>query len=169
MTESKRKEPVDDRLAGSTDHRTVDRGQSGDKTIVASGLLTTLEEATKILDESSFGRWWKFVVASVEPGSVVVHLPVRPEFYRPGGIVQGGCLMTLADVAFWLAAMTRIGVDPSAVTLEMKTNFLSSAASDLSCRAEVMKYGRRIVYGTATTFGATGTIFAHHTVTYLRS
>ncbi len=77
--------------------------------------------------------------------------------------------MTLADVAFWLAIMTRLGEDTDAVTLEMKTNFLRGATGDITCRAEVMTAGRRVAYGTATTTDVDGRILAHHTLTYLQT
>ena len=128
----------------------------------------TVSDAQRVLDDSPFGQWWGFAVQEIGDGTATVRLAGRPEFFRPGGIIQGGCLMTLADVAFWLAAMTRIGEDMSAVTLETKTNFLRAATGDLVCRAEVMTAGRRVVYGTATTFDPQDRALAHHTFTYLR-
>lgn len=130
-------------------------------------LLETIEQAVKILQESPFVSIWDYQVMAVKPGMVELALPAKPQFYRPGGIVQGGCLMTLADTAFWLAAMTELGVDAPIVTLEMKTNFLRPALADLYCRAEVMKSGKRVTYGTATIADAAGKALSHHTLTYL--
>ncbi|WP_189535262.1 PaaI family thioesterase [Paludibacterium paludis] len=129
--------------------------------------LETIEQAEKVLNESPFVAIWNYQVKTVSPGMVELILPARPHFYRPGGIIQGGCLMTLADTAFWLAAMTSVGIDTPIVTLEMKTNFLSSAKSDICCRAEVMKSGRRVIYGTAVINDPSGQLLSHHTLTYL--
>lgn len=75
--------------------------------------------------------------------------------------------MALADVAFWIALMTVHGVDDPAVTLEMKTNFLAAARSDLMCTARLVSDGRTVAFGTAETV-ADSRIIAHHTLTYLR-
>ncbi|WP_244956713.1 PaaI family thioesterase [Chromobacterium violaceum] len=130
-------------------------------------LLETVEQAVRILQESPFVAIWNYKVLSVQAGAVALALPAQPQFYRPGGIIQGGCLMTLADTAFWLAAMTELGIDAPIVTLEMKTNFLRAAQADVYCRAEVMKSGRRVTYGTATITDAAGQMLSHHTLTYL--
>jgi uncharacterized protein (TIGR00369 family) len=76
--------------------------------------------------------------------------------------------MALADVAFWLALMTNTGEERMALTLEMKTSFLRPARGDLRCEAHVLRAGRRIVYGEASTFDAADTLVAHHTLTYIR-
>ncbi|RBB94419.1 PaaI family thioesterase, partial [Pseudomonas sp. MWU12-2115] len=56
-----------------------------------------------------------------------------------------------------------------AVTMEMKSNFLRAARTDLSCKAEVMTAGRRILYGTATITDSEGKIVSHHTLTYINA
>lgn len=128
----------------------------------------TLSEASSVLSEAPFGAWWGFTVKEVSYGQAIVALMVRNEHFRPGDVLQGGCYMTLADVAFWLAAMTITGLGTPAVTLEMKTNFLRAASGDLECNSKVILTGRRVLYGDAYTFTADGKIVAHHTLTYLR-
>jgi uncharacterized protein (TIGR00369 family) len=128
----------------------------------------TLNDANSVLLNAPFGPWWGFSVREVAYGQATVALAARPEHFRPGGVLQGGCCMTLADVAFWLATMTITGTDTPAVTLEMKTNFLRSASSDLECSSKVILTGRRVLYGDAFTYAADGKIIAHHTLTYLR-
>jgi uncharacterized protein (TIGR00369 family) len=125
--------------------------------------------AQRVLDDSPFGPWWGFVVDGVDTsGTASVVLHARPEHYRPGGVLQGGCLVTLADVAFWLALLARFPSDSRAVTLEMKTNFLRAATGDVTAHAQLLKTGSRVVFGTVTSHGKGGEIVAHHTVTYLR-
>ncbi|WP_441344461.1 hypothetical protein [Pseudomonas sp. MWU12-2115] len=53
--------------------------------------------------------------------------------------------------------------------MEMKSNFLRAARTDLSCKAEVMTAGRRILYGTATITDSEGKIVSHHTLTYINA
>lgn len=127
----------------------------------------SVADADEVLRRSPFGPWWGFETIAVEPGTATLRLPARPHHYRPAGVLQGGCCMALADVAFWIALMTVHGVDDPAVTLEMKTNFLAAARGDLTCTARLVSDGRTVAFGTAETV-ADSRIIAHHTVTCLR-
>jgi uncharacterized protein (TIGR00369 family) len=136
---------------------------------VPGEVLITVEAAQRILDGSPFGRWWGYRVEEVGPGTARLLLPFQPGFERPGGVLQGGCAMTLADVAFWIAGMTVMGEDPSAVTLQMSSSFLRPAAlGDLRSEARILRAGRRILYGEASVTDARGNLLTHHVLTYLR-
>lgn len=76
------------------------------------------------LDAGPFGPWWGFEVEWVDTGRSRVRLPDRPELFRTGGVLQGGCAMTLADVAFWVAIMGTVDAGEAAVTLEQTSTFL---------------------------------------------
>jgi uncharacterized protein (TIGR00369 family) len=128
----------------------------------------SVAEADDVLRKSPFGPWWGFETVAVEAGAATLRLPAQPHHYRPAGVLQGGCCMTLADVTFWIALMTVHGADDPAVTLEMKTNFLAGATGDLTCTARLVSNGHRIAFGTAQTLDADSRLIAHHTVTYLR-
>ena len=96
-------------------------------------------------------------------------MPFDPALERPGGIVSGMTLMGAADVAMWLAIMTRRGTREHWVTSDMKTAFLRSARQeDVLCTASVLKLGHRSAYGTAECRGATSGLLAHHVLTYAK-
>ena len=83
--------------------------------------------------------------------------------------MSGQVFMAAADVAMWLAIMTKLGIRDGAVTAEMKTNFLSGARQeDFLCRARILKLGKLLVYGTAECVNGEGKLLAHHTITYIR-
>lgn len=124
--------------------------------------------AQRVLDSSPFGPWWGFTVEAVGHGQAQVSLRSRPELLRPGGVLQGGCAMTLADVTCWIAILSLYGADDPAVTQQMTTSFLGPARTDLLCESWVLRPGRRIVYGTASTTCTDGTLVSHHTLTYVR-
>jgi uncharacterized protein (TIGR00369 family) len=89
---------------------------------------------------------------------------------RPYQIINGGTLMALADVAVYLAIFGRLGIVPLAVTSELKMNFLRPAiGGDVLARAELIKVGRRLVYGSVDVFmdGAPERIVAHATASYI--
>lgn len=130
----------------------------------------TLDRAQRFVDESPFGHWWGFTVEAVGRGSAQVALARREELLRLGGVLHGGCAMTLADVTCWIAIMSLLGADDHrAVTQQMTTSFLGPARSDLLCESWVMRPGRRVVYATASTTGVDGRLVAHHTLTYVRA
>ncbi|HZJ54374.1 MAG TPA: PaaI family thioesterase [Myxococcaceae bacterium] len=131
--------------------------------------LITVDIAQRLIDDSPFGRWWGYRVEEVGPGIARLLLPFQPGFERPGGVLQGGCAMTLADVSFWIAGMTVIGEDPSALTLQMSSSFLRPAIlGDLRSEARILRAGRRILYGEASITDARGNLLTHHVLTYMR-
>ncbi|MGH7910710.1 MAG: PaaI family thioesterase [Candidatus Dormibacteraceae bacterium] len=128
----------------------------------------TMEQARGILEETPFARWWGLTVEEVGEGWATVGLGARPELLRPGQVLHGSCYEVTADLAMWLAVMTRIGIETMAVTVEMKTSFLRGATTDIRSRAEVLRMGRRLAFGVATTTAADGSLVAHSTLTYVR-
>jgi acyl-coenzyme A thioesterase PaaI-like protein len=77
--------------------------------------------------------------------------------------------MTLADVAFWIAAISVVGIADAGVTLEQTSTFLQAARSDLTCDAVVLRSGRSVLYGTASVYDSDDKLATHHALTYLRS
>ena len=131
--------------------------------------LITVEVAQRLIDESPFGRWWGSRVEEVGAGSARLLLPFQPGFERPGGVLQGGCAMTLADVSFWIAGMTVMGEEPGAMTLQMSSSFLRPATlGDLRSEARILRAGKRILYGEASVTDARGNLHTHHVLTYMR-
>ncbi len=128
----------------------------------------TLAQAQDLFDHTPFARWWGLIALDLGEGWATVGLGSRPELLRPGDVLHGACYEVIADAAMWLAIMTRVGVEAMAVTVEMKTSFVRGAAGDLASRAEVLRLGRRIVFGEARTTDERGSLVAHSTLSYLR-
>ena len=57
-------------------------------------------------------------------GECTIEVPFRDEFERPGGAVSGPVFMAAADVAIWLAVVTRRGTSETWVTADLRTAFL---------------------------------------------
>lgn len=127
-------------------------------------------ELRNILARAAFIDHYGFELASFGDGECALRVPFREAFERPGGVVSGQVFMAAADVAMWLAIMTRLGASDGSVTAEMKTNFLSGARrEDFVCSARILKLGRRLIYGVAECVNLKGALLAHHTLTYMRS
>jgi uncharacterized protein (TIGR00369 family) len=84
-----------------------------------------------------------------EDGSVVVAHSVSEGELRPGGTVSGPVMMTLADVALYIAILARIGIVPLAVTTQLSINFLRKPRADrrVVARCRLMKLGKTLAVG----------------------
>jgi acyl-coenzyme A thioesterase PaaI-like protein len=91
----------------------------------------------------------KCIVDKVGDSSATVRHLVGATELRPGGTVSGPVLMTVADVALYVALLGEIGIVPLAVTTSLHINFLRKPAPDRSivgvCR--LIKVGRTLAVG----------------------
>ena len=133
-------------------------------------LAVTEAELRRVLDEVAFTRSYGFRLQAIGDGQCTLEVPFQSVFERPGGIVSGQVFMAAADVAMWLAIMTRLGAADGSVTAGMTSAFLGAARREpFRCTAQIVKLGRRLVYGVAESVGAGGRLLAHHSLTYARA
>lgn len=126
-------------------------------------------ELNELLQQHEFTRRYHFLAVSAGNGDCELLVPYLPEHDRPGGIVSGHVYMHAADVAFWLAVKTRLGMDGEYVTSSMTTAFLWSARAEaFNARAHLIKVGRRLIYGEAECRAGERQL-THHTLTYVRA
>jgi len=134
-----------------------------------SGLAITALELEQVLAESAFARIYNFQLLSYGSGECAVAMPFQKALERPGGIVAGSIYMTAADVAMWLAIMTRLGKEALTVTTELKTSFLNLAKQeDVTATAKILKLGKSLIYGVAECRNKEDKLLTHHTITYIR-
>jgi len=138
---------------------------------MGQGMLTkeTLEQFIKeqcpLVDE--FG----ITCEELGDGYAVLRMKYDERWLRPGRYIMGGMLMTLADIAIYCAILSVVGLKPMTVTNEFKINFLRPAVGgDVLARAEVLKAGRRIVYGEIRLFMADDPrkLIGHATSSYIQ-
>ena len=128
----------------------------------------TVDQLNSLLAAHEFTRGPGFRVSSLGAGQCGLAGPYSPEYDRPGGIVSGQLFMHAADVAFWLAIKTRLGLEDGSVTSGMTTAFLGSAHREgFSCQARILRLGQRLIYGEAEC-AAGDRLLTHHTLTYAR-
>ncbi len=136
---------------------------------MTSSLAVSEQTLQELLSEVPFTRHYGFRLHTIADGVCTLHVPFQPLFERPGGIISGQVLMAAADVAMWLAIMTRLGPTDMSVTVDMTTAFLRGAQrEDFQCTASIMKLGRRLVYGVAECMDTAQQRLAYHTLTYMR-
>lgn len=137
--------------------------------MTAMPLAATETELRRLLEEVAFTRVYGFQLHSIADGQCTLEVPFQPLFERPGGIVSGPLFMAAADVAMWLAIMTRLGVADRSVTAAMTSAFLDAARHEpFRCTARIVKLGRRLVYGVADNVSGSGRLLTHHSLTYAR-
>jgi uncharacterized protein (TIGR00369 family) len=110
-----------------------------------------------------------FVIECADGQTCRIRQRFHESMLRPGGIVSGAALMTLADVAMYVVVLSAIGPVAMAVTTNLNINFLRNGASgqDLMACARLMKLGRRLAVGEISLLlGASPDLIAHATATY---
>jgi uncharacterized protein (TIGR00369 family) len=86
------------------------------------------------------------LVREVTPGRVRLTQAYDPAMLRPGGLISGPTLMSLADTAGYVIVMAHVGVEFMAVTSSLNMSFLRGAKpGDIQVEAELLSLGRRNV------------------------
>ncbi len=95
-----------------------------------------------------------FVVERADEQGLCLRLKVASRHLRPGGTVSGPSIFALADVAFYLTILSRIGPVALAVTTNCAVDFLRKpkAGCDLLAEARLLKLGRRLAVGDVLVF-----------------
>lgn len=84
-------------------------------------------------------------VVEVAPGRVHMITPYREAMLRPGQLISGPNLMSLADSAAYALVLAHVGDELMAVTSQLNMSFLRGAKpGDLHAEAELLRLGRRI-------------------------
>lgn len=100
--------------------------------------------------EREFGQVAQdFALERVGPEGLLLRLKVAERHLRPGGTVSGPSIFALADVAMYLAILSRIGPVALAVTTNSSIDFMRKpvAGRDLLGEARLLKLGRSLAVG----------------------
>ncbi|SEO30873.1 uncharacterized domain 1-containing protein [Gemmobacter aquatilis] len=90
-----------------------------------------------------------FAVEELREDALVMRLKVAERHLRPGGTVSGPTMFALADVAIYLAILSRIGPVALAVTTNCSIDFMRKpeAGRDLLAEVRLLKLGRVLAVG----------------------
>ena len=88
-------------------------------------------------------------VEAVGHGTATIRQRVGTAELRPGGTVSGPVMMTVADVALYVAILGAIGLVPLAVTTSLSINFLRKpgAERDILGVCRLIKLGKSLAVG----------------------
>jgi uncharacterized protein (TIGR00369 family) len=86
------------------------------------------------------------LVREVGPGRVRIVRGFAEDMLRPGGLISGPTLMSLADTAAYALIIAHVGAELMAVTSALNINFLRGAKpGDINVEARLLSLGRRNV------------------------
>jgi len=107
-------------------------------------------------------------VEEAEAGRARLRLTPADAHLRPGAVVSGPTLMTLADAAGYVALLSLGAEAKMAVTSNLNMSFLRAArlGADIVQTATVIKPGRRLSVILAEALSTEGDLLAHATMTY---
>jgi uncharacterized protein (TIGR00369 family) len=91
----------------------------------------------------------QILVEAADEAALTARLRVDGRHLRPGGTVSGPAIFALADVAIYLAILSRIGEVSLAVTTNASIDFMRKpeAGRDLLAQCRILKLGRMLAVG----------------------
>ncbi|KFG68522.1 PaaI family thioesterase [Microvirga sp. BSC39] len=109
-----------------------------------------------------------YFVDEVGPLSARMRMTYHERHIRPGGTISGPAMMTLADLAFYVAILAHIGPVALAVTTSLNFNFLRKPEQrDLIADCRLLKLGKRLAVGEVSIFSeGSADVVCHATGTY---
>ena len=130
--------------------------------------ITAAEFLALIHDTIPGSRTLDYTVGPLGWGKARVVLQATEAHGRAGGIISGPTIMALVDTALYVAVLTRLGIEPMAVTTDLNVRFLRPAPIEpLAADATNLRMGRRLAVGDirVSTVGD-ARLVAHATGTY---
>ena len=105
-------------------------------------------------------------VLDLGDGYAQLGFDVEPHHKQHFGVVHGGAIATLADHCGWYAAISVLEPGFSAVTIELKINYLKPARDEvLKAEARVVNQSKRSIFVTIEVFSK-DTLVAYATGTF---
>ena len=120
----------------------IDQGQSKIRAAEFEELVRTHMPITSL---------WPIRILSLGDGVARIRMEEHEAMRRAGGIVNGPTIMTLADMAFYAAVLSRVGLEAMAVTVDLSVRFLRPAPlGAITAEARLIRCGRRLAIGEIT-------------------
>jgi uncharacterized protein (TIGR00369 family) len=110
---------------------------------------------------SGFHRLIGVQLDDARPGEVDVSLEIQPQHLNLQGLLHGGLIATLADIAMGLAVRTKLEPGARHVTVALDMQYLSAARNGrVSAQGRVVRAGRQIAQADADVLDAQGKLLA---------
>ena len=106
-----------------------------------------------------------FSLQRMHGGESELHYQARPEHTNSYGVMHGGAVMTLLDVAMATAARSDMP-DMGVVTIEMKSSFMRPARGPMVARGKLIQRTRSMAFAEAWVHDADGRLCSQSTGTF---
>jgi uncharacterized protein (TIGR00369 family) len=115
-----------------------------------------MERIRRSFERQGFMRMLGATLESVEPGAVTVTCGFEERLTQQHGLLHGGLLATLADVACGYAALSVMPADREVLTVEFTIHFLKPAKTErVIAVGQVVQAGRTLTVCEGSVFDAT--------------
>ena len=120
----------------------------------------TIKQLVSFLKQSFPQVAEEFIVHISNEGRLSIKMPVNDKHLRPGGTVSGPSMFALADVAFYLAILQKIGPEGLTVTTSATINFMRKPGLEpLVAIPQIHKLGRQLVVGNVLIYAESDPMF----------
>ena len=128
-----------------------------------------MQRIQESFSRQGFMRTLGAVLESVEPGAVTVSCGFNEGLTQQHGLLHGGVVASLVDVACGYAALSVMPADRDVLTVEFKVHFLKPADTDrLIAVGQVVQAGRTLTVCEGSVFDGTRTqLLARMTATMI--
>ena len=106
-----------------------------------------------------------FALHRMHGGESELRYEARPQHTNSYGVMHGGAVMTLLDVAMATAARSD-EPDMGVVTIEMKTSFMRPARGPMVARGKLIQRTRSMAFAEAWVYDAEGRLCSQSTGTF---
>jgi len=128
-----------------------------------------MERIQESFDRQGFMRTLGATLEAVESGKVTIMCGLNEGLTQQHGLLHGGVMASLVDVACGYAALSVMPADREVLTVEFKINFMKPADTDrLIAVGQVLQAGRTLTVCEGSVFDATRTrVLARMTATMM--
>lgn len=128
-----------------------------------------IKRARKALGDVPYAGLLGIEIESLASGSATLGIRVRKKLTQNHGVVHGGAIASLIDSATAFAIITLLAPEEKVTTVELTISYLRPVTSGrLSCQANVLRAGRRILAVSANVLDNREKLVATALSTYIR-
>ena len=125
------------------------------------------EDLRRRISASPFHSGFGVTVEGARAGEVRLGWNARPEHRNLQGLVHGGLLATLVDIAMGLAVRSVVGPDRRHVTIELGVRYLRpTAPGPIVATGNVLRVGSQIGFAEGSVVDASGRVLVRASGTY---
>ena len=107
-----------------------------------------------------FAEFLGIQIVKNEPGLARLEMALRPELLNSFHDAHGGVVMTLADVALAVAAITQDGTARGAITVDLSVSFIGPGKGTLVAEARCLRAGKVLAFSEGEIRDAQGSLVA---------